>query len=102
MTFFFLIPLLLVLLVPDFVRGTAEGIMRLIYPENTVKVFKDYSSAKKYAVQHKFNEAIEEYRNILKEDPKDINAQFEIACIYADNLKDYQKTIEEFDKTLDP
>ena len=87
-------------LAPDIISNTADRIVGLIYPEKVAKQNRDYSMAKKFIKERKFNEAIEEFKKVLKEDPGDTNIQFEIASVYADHLKDYKNAIVEYDKAI--
>lgn len=97
---FFLIPVLVILIAPDLIRGTAKSIISFIYPETGGKVPKEYSIAKKYAAEHEFKEAIEEYRKILANTPQDVMARSAIAEIYADKLNKPEQAIEEYRRLL--
>ncbi|MBI3008858.1 MAG: tetratricopeptide repeat protein, partial [Candidatus Omnitrophica bacterium] len=100
LTFAILIPVLAILIAPDLIRGTAKSIISFIYPETGGKVPKEYSIAKKYAAEHKFKEAIEEYKKFLASNPQDIMARSAIAEIYADKLNEPEQAIEEYRRLL--
>ena len=54
-----------------------------------------YGPARTLVAQGKYAEAIEEFRQILKEFPGDVEAQSDIAGIYFEKLKDYPRALEE-------
>jgi len=89
-----------ILLLPDIINKIGNKGGELYYPNIDAKVARDYSHAKAHLIACKYQEAIEEYKKALEEDPEDITAQSEIANIYAEHIKDYPKAIEEYNKTL--
>lgn len=100
LTLIILIPILVILIAPDLIRGTAKSIISFIYPETGGKVPEEYSIAKSYAAEHKFKEAIEEYKKFLASNPQDVTARSAIAEIYADKLNKPEQAIEEYRRLL--
>jgi len=89
-----------VLLFPDIIRKIGDKGGELYFPNIDVKVVRDYSCAKAHLIAGRHQEASQEYKKALEEDPEDITAQLEIAKIYAENIKDYPTAIVEYNKTL--
>jgi len=84
-------------LAPDVAGFAAKLFIGGIMGENTKfqRPPQMYGPARTLAAQGKYAEAIDEYRQILKEFPGDVEAQSDIAGIYFEKLKDYPRALEE-------
>jgi len=93
----FFVGLLICLPVAGAVSG---GLMSKLFAINKGKISKDYSRAKRALVEDRFEEAIEEFRRALEEEPENLSLRLEIAEIYSRDLYDYRKAIEEYEEAL--
>jgi tetratricopeptide (TPR) repeat protein len=62
--------------------------------EKTSESFAYYYYQKK-----NYKRAIEEYKNIIKENPRNLKARYNLACLYV-LTKDYSSSIKEFKKII--
>ena len=69
--------------------------------EGKIKVEKDYSRAKSLEVRGKLDEAVEEYKKIIEEDPRDIIARLNLAEIYHHKLKNYEDALNIYNQLLE-
>jgi len=81
-------------------EAISQKLMSKVFAFNKGKVSGDYSRAKRLLVEERFEEAIAEFRRALEEEPEQLTIQIEIAEIYACDLHDYQRAIEEYEKAL--
>lgn len=61
---------------------------------------ESHKKALQLTSQQKFREAIENFRDILKNDPNDVTAQLRIALIQHTHLRDFQRALVEYKKVL--
>lgn len=78
----------------------SERLMKKLFALNKGTISKDYSKAKRLVVEERFEEAIEEFRRAVEEEPENVSLRLEIAEIYSRDLDDYQKAIEEYEEAL--
>ncbi len=64
------------------------------------KVKREYSKARSLAAQGRFEEAIEEYRRGLEEEPDNLTLRLDIAEIYGTEMRDYPQAIQELEECL--
>ena len=72
----------------------------LFYPSDDRKIRTEHSIAKAHVKFGRFHEAIEEFRKALAENPDEIHLRWEIATVYAYNLKQYDKAVNELEAIL--
>ena len=72
----------------------------LFYPTDDRKTKKEHSIAKAHVKFGRYHQAIEEFRKALAENPDEIHLRWEIATVYAYNLKQYGKAVEELTAIL--
>jgi len=77
-----------------------ERLFSRLYGFKKGKVRKDYSRARWLLSRGRFEEAIAEFRRALEEDPEEVALRLEIAEIYARDLRDYPRAIEEYEESL--
>jgi len=78
----------------------SERAMNKLFAINKGKVSKDYSRAKRLLVNERFEDAIQEFRRALEEEPENLLLRLEIAEIYSRRLHDYSKAIKEYEEAL--
>jgi len=72
----------------------------IYYPRDNRKPEKEYSIIKSHIQLGKYEEAIEEYKKELEENPGDVQVLWDIAAIYAYNLKKYDNAEEFLEKII--
>lgn len=77
-----------------------EKLFSKLYGLTKGKVRKDYSRARWLLSQGRSAEAILEFRRAMGENPEDIALRLEVAEIYARELRDYPKAIQEYEACL--
>lgn len=75
-----------------------ESATSLIFSSGKIEKIKHYSKARAFAIQHKFEEAIKLYQELIEDDKNDITAYLELAEIYHDKLKDYSAAFNCYNK----
>lgn len=98
--YIFFVIILGVLIFPPITDFIVQKFTGFLYSATGVRIAKPYSFPKSYYAKGKYKEAIEEYRKMLEEDPKEVTAQFEIADIYYFKLKDYNRAATEYREIL--
>lgn len=78
----------------------SEGLLNKLFAINKGKLSKEYSKAKRLLVNERFQEAIEEFRRALEEEPENLSLRLEVAEIYSQHLHDYSKAIKEYEQAL--
>lgn len=81
-------------------RAISQGFLDRLFAVNKGKVSKDYSKAKWLVTQERFQEAVEEFRKALEEEPENVSIRMEIAEILSRDLKDFGRAISEFEACL--
>ena len=86
-------------------KGTGTLIGRsfidsLFNPKDNRKTEKEYSIVKSYVQLGKYDQAIEQYKKALEENPHDTKVLWELATISAYNLKDYNSAVECIEKII--
>jgi tetratricopeptide (TPR) repeat protein len=79
-------------------RGLSTGLFNMIYGGGERPEPEKHYVGNTLVVQNKFDEAIAEFRRLLDENPADDYAQEHIAEIYALNLREHRKAVEEYRK----
>lgn len=78
----------------------AERAMKKIFGGDKGKISKDYSRARSLLVEERFEEAVEEFRRAVEEEPENVSLRLEIAEIYSRDLREYEKAIGEYEEAL--
>jgi len=78
----------------------SEKFLAPLMGDRGAKITRDYSKAKSLAAQGKFEEAIEEFRRGLEDEPDNVMLRMEIAEIYGREMKDFRQAISELEECL--
>jgi len=89
------------LIAPSAAKFFSEKLVGSVFSERKGKASREYSKAKSLAAQGRFQEAIEEFRRGLEQDPDNVMLRLEIAEIYSREMKDFRRAIEELEKCLE-
>lgn len=81
-------------------RAVSQSFLDNLFALNRGRVSKDYSRAKWLVTQERFEEAIEEFRKALEEEPDSVTIRMQIAEILSRDLKSFVKAISEFEECL--
>lgn len=81
-------------------RAVSQSFLDKLFALNKGKVSKDYSRAKWLLTQERFEEALEEFRKTLEEDPHNVTIRMEIAEILSRDLKNFVQAISQFEACL--
>jgi tetratricopeptide (TPR) repeat protein len=81
-------------------KAISEALMDKLFAVNKGKVAKDYSKARWLVTQERFEEAIEEFRRDLEEEPENIALRMEIAEILSRDMEDFHQAISEMEECL--
>jgi tetratricopeptide (TPR) repeat protein len=86
-----------VFIAPPIASFLGEKFIAPFIGERGAKITRDYSRARSLAAQGRFEEAIEEFRTGLEEDPENVMLRLEIAEIYSAEMKDFRQAISELE-----
>jgi tetratricopeptide (TPR) repeat protein len=89
-----------VFIAPPLAGFLGEKLVAPLIGERGAKITRDYSKARSLAAQGKFEEAIEEFRRGLENDPENVMLRMEIAEIHGREMKDFRQAISELEECL--
>lgn len=93
--------LIAVFVAPPTAKFVSDKLVGSMFMGRAGKITREYSRAKSLAARGKFEEAIEEYRRGLENEPDNVMLRMEIAEIYSGEMKDYHRAISELKRCLD-
>jgi len=99
--FFIIITLLIVIFFWDIVHGVGGRLSSLLFSDSSsVGVRPEYSIAEARVREGKYEEAIEEFRKVLKKHPNDINSHLRIAEILSTQFRRHDEAVMELQGAL--
>jgi tetratricopeptide (TPR) repeat protein len=89
-----------VFVAPPVAKFVSEKLVGSVFGGKAGKITREYSRAKSLAARGRFEEALEEYRRGLENEPDNVMLRMEIAEIYSGEMKDYHRAISELERCL--